>query len=225
MQQGFVKLEQLNQDIQIALRYGTKHNFLNEVVPGYQSTNTIIISKQAADAFIKVQDEFHHEGYNLVFYDAYRPKKATKHFKEWSSNEDITNKHIFYPNLTKNEIFEHCLIAEKSTHTRGSTADITIIEKGKKLFEVPILEYRILGNGKTIPFYDDNSVDMGSSFDLFDSVSTYTNKEVSKLQYEMRMYLQSKMIKYGFDPFEAEWWHFTLKNEPFPDTYFDFDIV
>lgn len=225
MNKEFIKLEQLNKDIKIALRYSTKYNFANAVIPGYKSDNTIIISKKAGDAFLKVQDEVHIEGYNLVFYDAYRPKKATKYFGEWSLTEDETNKNIFYPNLTKQEIFEHGLIAEISSHTRGGTADVTIIEKGKTLFEIPKLTYRTLKNGNTIPFYDDNSVDMGSSFDLFDAVSSCDNREITDSQYEMRMYLQNKMIKNGFLAFKGEWWHFTLKDEQFPDTYFDFDVV
>lgn len=225
MNRDFIKLETLNKDIKIALRYSTNYNFVNAVVPGYKSKNTVIISKKAGDAFLKVQDELHKEGYNLVFYDAYRPKKATQYFGTWSLTEDITNKHIFYPNLTKQEIFEHGLIAKNSSHTRGSTADVTIIEKEKILFEIPKLIYRTLKNGKTIPFYDDNSVDMGSSFDLFDLVSACDNREIADLHYEMRMYLQSKMLKHGFLPHKGEWWHFTLKNEQFPDTYFDFDVI
>jgi len=88
----------------------------------------------------------------------------------------------------------------------------------------PVLEHRDLNSRRRIPFYDDGTVDTGSSFDLFDKVSWPTNKEITSSQYEIRMYLQEKRVKYGFDTLETEWWHFTLNDEPFPETYFDFDV-
>ena len=225
MEQGFVRLEKLDPNIRVSIRYSTKYNFLGERVDGYYSSNAIIISEAAAEAFLNVQNELSREGYNLVFYDAYRPQKAVDHFSRWATNISTKTKGIFYPSLTKEEIFTKGFIAKRSTHTRGSTADVSIIKKEKELFKTPKLVKKTLKNGRIIPFFDDNSVDMGGFFDLFDPVSFYTNREISETQYEMRMYLQSKMVKYGFEPYEKEWWHFTLKNEPFPNKYFNFDVV
>ena len=222
----FTRLEELDSNIQVSLRYTGIYNFLGIPVNGYKHNGTIIITKHAAKQLLKLQKEVSEDGYSLVIYDAYRPQKAVDHFTEWGKTmQNITNQEIFFPTLTKEQIFEQGFVASKSTHSRGSTVDLTLIEKGKQVLHEPILSMRRLKDGRQIPFYNDNTVDMGSSFDLFDNVSFPSNREISEQQYKLRMYLQSKMIKYGFEPLSQEWWHFTLKDEPFPNTYFNFDIM
>ncbi len=224
--EGFTRLNDLDPNIQSSIRYGTIHNFIGEPIPGYLSDKSIIISEEAANQLLKVQKDLNNDGFNLVVYDAFRPQRASDYFVKWSKEHDSKNKKIFYPNFSKKDLFEMGFIAKvQSSHTRGSTADVTIIEKGKDILHQPHLKFSKLANGREIPFYDDNTADMGSSFDLFDIVSFGNNTEITKHQQKMRSYLKNIMIKHGFDPYEKEWWHFTLKNEPFPDTYFDFDVV
>lgn len=226
MQQGFVKLNDLDPNIQSSIRYGTSHNFIGAPIPGYLSDKSIIISEEAAKQLLKVQSTLNNDGFNLVVYDAFRPQRAVDHFIEWSKNNNTRSKDIFYPDFSKKDLFDMGFIAEgKSTHTRGSTVDITIIEKSKMLSHNPQSKCSRLESGREIPFYDDNTVDMGGSFDLFDLVSFGNNTDITEQQQQMRLYLQEIMVNHGFEPYTQEWWHFTLKNEPFPDTYFDFDVV
>ena len=224
MHSDFVRLEQVVPAIQFSLRMAGVNNFMAKVADGYNSSDRVIITKHAAEQLIKVQNHVLAEGYAIAVYDAYRPVKAVQDFIRWSSNSNISNKKIFYPSLEKKEIFAKGFIAERSQHSRGSTIDLTLIKRGHKLLDKPVLSSRKLVSGREIPFYDDNTLDMGSSFDLFDEVSFGDNKEITKEQFERRMYLRNIMVKYGFIPYEKEWWHFCLKNEPFPNTYFDFDI-
>ncbi|NRA73402.1 MAG: M15 family metallopeptidase [Rickettsiales bacterium] len=221
---GFVRHQESETNIKIDLRYFSKHNFVGSRIDGYYN-NVLILTHQAYTQLLKIQKEFMGDGYTLVIYDAYRPQKSVEYFSKWGKDiSDTKMKEIFYPHLDKKDIHSSGYLASsRSTHTRGSTVDLTLISLDKSLCS-PMLQHRKLNNGKIIPFYNDNTVDMGSSFDLFDEVSWYTNKDISPSQYEMRMYLQQKMIKYGFEPYEKEWWHFTLKDELFPNTYFNFDI-
>lgn len=224
---GFVRVEELPgaENIRVFLRMAGPNNFLGCKANGYTVNNTIILTKQAAEKVVAVQKEVENDGYDLVVYDAYRPAKAVAHFVEWSKNvSDTATKEIFYPHLSKEEIFDKGLIAERSSHSRGSTIDLTLIEKGEQLLFEPIAQTIILKSGRQITYYHDNTVNMGSSFDYFDDVSAYDNDEISDEQYAMRAYLQEKMVKHGFEPYPVEWWHFTLSGEPFPDNYFDFDI-
>ncbi|MBP9791946.1 MAG: M15 family metallopeptidase [Rickettsiales bacterium] len=224
MHDSFVRLEQEILDIQFSLRYFFVRNFIGKGIDGYLTNDRVLITKQAAKQLKTIQMEVSKDGYNIAVYDAYRPVKAVQHFIRWRHDKSIENKAIFYPNLSKEEIFTGGFIGERSFHSKGSTIDLTLIKKGEKLLDEPRLSFRTLKSGRTIPFYDDNSVDMGSSFDLCDSVSYGESDEVSEEQYKLRKYLRDVMIKHGFVPIKEEWWHFTLRNEPFPDTYFDFDI-
>jgi D-alanyl-D-alanine dipeptidase len=110
-------------------------------------------------------------------------------------------KPYFYPSLEKQELFVKGYIASKSSHSRGSTVDLTLLD---------------MRTGK--------EVDMGSPFDLFDEKSHPDYTGISQEQYENRMRLQQVMVRNGFEPIDCEWWHFTLRDEPFPDTYFNFPV-
>ncbi len=222
--EGFSRLEEVNSNIQKSIRYSGSYNFTGGSVNGYNSEDTVIMTTQALNQLLKVQDDIEKDGYSLVIYDAYRPQKAVNHFVAWGEDENFRNKEIFYPNLTKKDIFQQGFINNQSTHSRGSTVDLTLINKGTIVLDSPKFYLKTLKNGRKIPFYDDNTIDMGGSFDLFDEISFPDNPEVTDQQYQMRVYLQNKMKIHGFYPIKQEWWHFVLENEPFPNQYFDFNV-
>lgn len=222
LHEGFVYLHDVDPSIQVSMRYFSNENFLGTTVTGYKN-NKIIMTQASAEALKKVQQELLAEGYSLVVYDAYRPQKAVDHFVRWGNDHaDIAMKEKYYPRVNKNDVFEQGYVATKSGHSRGSTVDLTIIEKGKAL-KAPEYQVRTF-NGYDIPFLDDGTIDMGSSFDLFDEASHHESSKIPEEFHKKRRYLKEKMLKYGFKIITEEWWHYTLKNEPFPDTYFNFDI-
>lgn len=201
---GFVYLTDICEDIVIDLRYLSTNNFVGTPIDGYESEKCII-SMNAAKAVLNVQNDLKALGYGLKVFDAYRPQQAVNHFVRWAKDlDDTTMKEKYYPEVAKNQLFNQGYIASKSGHSRGSTIDLTIIHmtgplKGKEL-------------------------DMGSPWDFFGPISWPASDKVSAKQKENRMLLQKLMIKHGFRPYSAEWWHFTLNNEPFPKTYFDFPV-
>jgi D-alanyl-D-alanine dipeptidase len=161
-----------------------------------------LLTKEAARALKSVSNEMMVQGYRLKVYDAYRPARAVKHFVLWGIEDtDIRMKPYFYPDLEKQELFAKGYIAKNSSHSKGSTVDLTLFD---------------MKSGK--------EVDMGSPFDLFSEVSHPDYKGITDEQYENRMTLQKVMVRNGFKPIDCEWWHFTLENEPYPETYFDFPI-
>jgi len=198
--EGFVYLHRIDSSIPIHLKYITPDNFVGAPVDGYKN-EVCICTEEAAKALKEVQKELQAKGWSLIVFDAYRPQKAVNHFMEWAKDlNDTLTKKKFYPNVDKKDLFKLNYIASKSSHSRGSTFDISILNKeGKQL-------------------------DMGTQFDFFGPKSWPSYDGVSKEQKANRIFLQSIMIKHGFEPYNEEWWHFTLKNEPFPDTYFDFNV-
>lgn len=224
---GFVYLNEIDPTILISLHYSSTENFLGTVVDGYKKP-VLILTKQAADALKCVQEEVRKDGYSLVVYDAYRPQCAVNHFVTWGQNsQDQVKKKQYYPRIDKAKVFELGYVAKRSGHSRGSTVDITLIKIGNELH--PVKEYnRKLIDGYAISILDDGTVDMGSSFDLFDLASHYESSLINPKYAKLRSYLRSVMVKHGFRGCAEEWWHFTLKEEPFPanknDSYFDFEI-
>lgn len=200
---GFVYVKNFIPDLIEDLRYFTTNNFMGEKVDGYEA-NYAILSKEAATALSKAADELREKGYVIKIYDAYRPQKAVDHFVRWSKTDDQRNKKDYYPDLAKNSLFP-TYIARKSGHSKGSTVDMTICYKDTK-----------------------EEVDMGSHFDYFGPPShpSFTGKypggEVTQQHKQNRMMLREVMMRHGFKPYDNEWWHFTLKNEPYPKTYFEF---
>ncbi|MCC8372318.1 MAG: M15 family metallopeptidase [Rickettsia endosymbiont of Pseudomimeciton antennatum] len=185
--------------------------------------NRVILTKPAAEALSAVQKELLANGYSLVIYDAYRPQRAVNYFIKWSQDlNDQTTKADYYPYANKEDLFKLGDIAKKSGHTRGSTVDLTIIKSSNVLHDITITK-RKLTDGRSISFLDDGTVDMGSSFDLFDKASYHDSKLISPEHLEKRNYLRAIMKKHGFNEYNKEWWHYTLNNEPFPNTYFDFE--
>ncbi len=224
---GFVYLHEVDPTIITSLRYYSSENFVGAPVDGYHK-NVVIMTKQAAEALKRVQDAVRKDGYSLVVYDAYRPQQAVNHFMRWSEEiQDQAKKSEYYPRINKADVFDLGYVARRSGHSRGSTVDLTIIKLDQKLHAITKKKRQLL-DGYTIELLDDGTVDMGSSFDLFDLVSHGNNDLISADYKALRDYLKNVMVAHGFKPIPDEWWHFTLKNEPFPahlDTsYFNFPV-
>ena len=197
----FVYVEDLIPNIKIDLRYFGSNNFVGKPIAGYNQPRCIL-SKEAADALKRVQEGFERLGFGLKIYDAYRPQSAVDQLIEWADDEsDTVMKSIYYPNVDKSDLIPKGYIASKSGHSRGSTIDCTIIS---------------LTTGKEL--------NMGSSYDLFDEKSHIDYQYISKNQRALRLLLRRRMEAQGFKGYDNEWWHFTLEDEPFPETYFDFPI-
>jgi D-alanyl-D-alanine dipeptidase len=222
---GFVYLHDIIPDIQVSLRYASEENFLGSIVDGYLA-NVSIVTEPAGLALKQAQELAKAKGYELVIYDSYRPQKGVDHFVRWSEdpNDLQRKKDLYYPRTNKEEAFDLGYIARKSGHTRGSTIDLTIIPIGKRVLNPLTPKKRILNDNSMILFLDDGTVDMGSSFDLMDEAS-YTNSTlINEDHQQMRMMFKDIMEQAGFINYQKEWWHYTLQNEPFPETYFDFDV-
>ncbi len=198
---GFVCLQDIDSSFVIELRYASSNNFLGTPVNGYLS-NKLYLTKEAAKALITVQKELNSLGFGLKIYDAYRPQRAVNHFKKWAKTpNDTLTKNDYYPDLNKKDLFRLGFIASHSGHSRGSTVDLTLID-----------------------FETKEEIDMGSPFDFFGAISHSKYKNISNIQRKNRALLRALMIKNNFRPYNKEWWHFNLRNEPFPNTYFDFPI-
>jgi D-alanyl-D-alanine dipeptidase len=198
---NFVYLTDVDSSIKSELRYISDNNFIGKPIDGYIN-KTVIISTPTASALKKVQEKLAPFNLSLKIFDAYRPQQAVNHFVRWAKVlNDTLMKQQYYPKVPKSQLFKLGYIASKSGHTRGSTVDLTIID---------------LATGKEL--------DMGSPYDYFGTVSHPLQKKLSKTQRANRLLLRNLMLSNGFKPYENEWWHFTLKNEPFPKTYFNFPI-
>lgn len=201
--EGFVYLDDVVPQLQVELRYASSHNFVGDKIDGYQSQRPII-TRQAALALKKVQEELRPFGLGLKVFDAYRPQRSVDHFVRWAKDlKDIRMKSEFYPFVNKEHLFRDDYIAYKSGHSRGSTIDLTIVALGgKDAMELP----------------------MGTAFDFFGPESWPEHHSIQPEQRAHRLLLQTIMKKHGFKPYPKEWWHFTLANEPYPDTYFNFPV-
>ena len=221
---GFVYISDLNPNIIINLRYYGLINFVGSVVDGYKA-NRGILTKEAAEALNNAWKLLDNDGYNLVVYDAYRPQKAVDNFVRWANSTDYNQlmKLLFFPFIDHDKCFDLGYIALKSGHTRGSTIDLTIIKKDTQLEPLKYTS-RSLTDDRIITYLNDNTVDMGSSFDLFDLASWSKTSLVNQTAQDNREYLINIMKQAGFNNYEQEWWHFTLANEPYPNTYFNFDV-
>ena len=198
---GFVYLKDIDATIKSELRYLSTNNFIGKPIDGYIN-NTIILSQPTAVALKKIQQKLLQFNLSLKIFDAYRPQQAVNHFVKWAKVlDDTLMKKQFYPKVPKSKLFQLGFIASKSGHTRGSTVDLTIVD---------------LSTGKEL--------NMGSPYDFFGSESHPKHKKLNKNQRANRLLLRNLMLTNGFKPYENEWWHFTLRNEPFPKTYFNFPI-
>ena len=225
LHEGFVYIDEIDNSIIVNLKYFTKDNFIGEKIPHYK-VNRGIMTKEAAIALSKAQKKFLEKGYSIVIYDAYRPSSSVKYFSEWMKEQNNTKRKKFhYPYIEKKSDMANVYINEISGHSRGSTIDMTIIDLKKTLLKESIYEERIF-NGKIYPYNNDNTIDCGTSFDLMDPASWSDNNifNFTEEQKNNRKFIKDIMESEGFKILKEEWWHFTLKNEPFPNDYFDFEI-
>ena len=196
---GFVLLSDYVPGIIQEIRYFSTYNFIGERIDGYEEP-CALLTKEAARALKSVANEMAVRGLRLKIFDAYRPACAVKHFVLWGiEDQDIRMKPYFYPDLEKQELFIRGYIAKQSSHSRGSTVDLTLLD---------------MKTGKEL--------DMGSPFDFFGEISHPDYRGITDEQFGNRMLLQRAMVRNGFKPLDCEWWHFTLENEPYPNTYFEF---
>lgn len=197
----FVLLSDAVPDAILEIRYYSTYNFVGARIDGYEEP-VALLTKEAAAALKEVSDDVIAQGYRLKIYDAYRPQKAVDHFVRWAEDTaDVKMKEYFYPDLEKDVLFPLGYIAEHSGHSRGSTVDLTLFDM------------------KT-----EKEADMGGTFDFFGELSHPDYKDITEEQYANRMILREAMLRHGFKPLDEEWWHFTLENEPYPDTYFTFPV-
>lgn len=199
--EGFVYVKDHIPDLEVELRYFTNNNFIGMPIEGYNS-NRLIFTAEATEALKKVQEDLRNQNLCLKVYDAYRPQRAVDHFVAWSKDlADTIKKREFYPEVEKQFLFRDGYIASKSGHSRGSTIDLTIIDAD---------------TGEPL--------DMGGPYDFFGELSWLDYTDLTEAQLRNRQLLQDVMLKYNFRNYPKEWWHFTLRWEPFPDTYFDFVV-
>ena len=216
----FVVLTDVVPDAILEIRYYSTYNFVGDRIDGYEEP-TALLTRKAAEALKAVSDDVKRQGYRLKIYDAYRPQKAVDHFVRWATDiSDIKMKSFFYPNLDKSVLFKQEYIMEKSGHTRGSTVDLTLFDMNKE-----------------------KELDMGGTFDWFgpeshpdfcgnpetgeytgDNSKSPVGRSITPEQFQHRMILRRAMLAHGFKPLDSEWWHFTLIDEPFQDTYFTFPV-
>ena len=198
---GFVLLADHVPHIVQEIRYYSTYNFVGERIDGYEEP-VALLTLEAARALKSASNEMAVRGLRFKVFDAYRPARAVKRFIFWAiEDDDVRMKPYFYPNIEKEDTFEGGYIAKQSSHSRGSAIDLTLLD---------------MKTGKEL--------DMGSPFDLFDEASHPNYRGISDEQYANRMLLQNTMVRNGFEPIDCEWWHFTLADEPYPDTYFDFPV-
>ena len=198
---GFVLLADFVPHIVQEIRYYSTYNFIGERIDGYEEP-CALLTVEAARALKAVASELIVQGYRLKDFDAYRPACAVRHFVLWGiEDQDLRMKPYFYPELQKQELFARGYIAKQSSHSRGSAVDLTLLD---------------MRTGA--------EVDMGGPFDLFSEKSHPSYRGITDSQFENRMTLQKAMIRGGFEPLECEWWHFRLRDEPYPDTYFEFPV-
>jgi D-alanyl-D-alanine dipeptidase len=200
---GFVYLTDFLPDIQLDLRYTGTNNFIGRRIDGYVEPRAIL-TRQATEAVSQVLSVLRERGLGLKVFDTYRPQRAVDQFVRWTSDtDDKATKVQYYPDVDKGLLIESGYIAAQSSHSRGSTLDLTIVSMNS---DVPV------------------ELDMGTPFDYFGPESWPESDAVTAVQRTHRMLLKGLMGDHGFKPLKEEWWHFTLGDEPFPDTYFDFPI-
>ena len=197
----FIAITDVVPDVILEIRYYSTYNFVGERIDGYAQP-TALLTRRAADSLRAVSDDLRQKGYRLKIWDAYRPQRAVNHFIRWAEDiQDTAMKAVFYPMVDKSLLFEQGYIFARSSHSRGSTVDLTLVEES---------------TGK--------EADMGTPFDWFGVESHPDYRTLTYMQCTHRLILREAMLRHGFEPIDSEWWHFTLGNEPYPDTYFDFPV-
>ena len=216
----FVTITSVVPDVILEIRYFSTYNFVGTRIDGYLAP-TALLSKQAADSLKAVSDDVKAQGFRLKVYDAYRPQCAVDHFVRWAADiPDVAMKPYFYPDLDKSVLFDQEYIMEKSGHTRGSTVDLTLFDMNTE---------KELDMGGTFDWFGPEShPDFCGNPDTYeytgDNSKSPAGRTITPEQFANRMILRKAMLRHGFKPLDSEWWHFTLREEPYPDTYFTFPV-
>jgi len=198
---GFLDAAAVVEGLVVDMRYFGDDNFVGARIDGYERARCLL-SAPAARALAVVARDLAARGLGLKVFDCYRPQRAVAHFLRWAQRiDDIKNKPEFYPDVPKRDLFKQGYISERSAHSRGSTVDLTLVRRA-----------------------DARELDMGSPFDFFSPKSWPSDTSVSAQAHKNRALLAAAMMRGGFRPYDKEWWHYTLADEPFPDTYFDFPV-
>jgi len=221
---SFVALDDVDPTILQDIRYATAYNFVGRSIDGYREP-VCILTRRAAGALKRAQGALREQAYTLKVYDCYRPQSAVDHFARWAQNGSRTMKREFYPRVAKRRLFEEGDIAHRSGHSRGSTVDLTLVKLPAE--PQPVWSRREFGlTPCTAPKrrrFPDNSVGMGTGYDCLDPRSHTANSTGRAIR--NRLLRKRTMEAVGFEPYANEWWHFTLRNERYPDRYFDFPVV
>ena len=198
----FVQISEAVPDAILEIRYFSTYNFIGERIDGYEAP-VALLTREAAAALKKASDNVMQRGYRLKIFDAYRPQMAVDHFKRWALDvDDVRMKEYFYPEVDKSQLFNLGFICGRSGHSRGSTVDLTLLD---------------MATGR--------EVDMGGVFDWFGERSHPDYEGITPKQKALRGILRDAMLEAGFKPLDTEWWHYTLRDEPFPTTYFNFPVT
>ncbi|MEV1024528.1 M15 family metallopeptidase [Streptomyces sp. NPDC050264] len=223
--EDFVALRDMDPTIIQEMRYYTEHDFVGAPVDGYKKP-MCIVTRPAAKALHKAQVTLLKRGYSLKVYDCYRPQRAVDHFVRWAKDlDDQKMKAEFYPRVDKTRLFADGYIAEKSGHSRGSTVDLTLVKLPARPTRPYVPGERLAAcYGPKADRFPDNSVDMGTGFDCFDTLAHTDDPRIQDVQRTNRDLLRDTLSGQGFVNLPEEWWHFTYKPELFPDTYFDFPV-
>lgn len=199
--QDFVDVRSLDPSIAADMKYAGSENFVGEPIDGYEAPRCLL-SRVAAEALVEVQSILRDDGFGLLVFDCYRPQRGVDHFVRWAKDTaDLRTKAEYYPNVRKSRLFEDGYIASRSGHSRASTVDLTMVRRR--------------------PDDSVEALDMGTPFDFFDPRSHTESPDVTAEQQANRLRLRDAMEEGGFRNYSAEWWHYTMRDEPYPDEYFD----
>ncbi len=202
---SFVDASTVVPGLVVDMRYAGSHNFVGRPIEGYEAPHCLL-TQSAADALAEVARDLAPHGLRIKVFDCYRPVRAVMNFVRWARNPgDQATKAEFYPDVDKRTLFRDGYIASHSGHSRGSTMDLTLAR----------------ADGTEL---EPRELDMGTHFDFFSPKSWTADPTITPEQHANRMLLATAMRRRGFRGYDKEWWHFTLRGEPFPDTYFDFPV-
>jgi D-alanyl-D-alanine dipeptidase len=221
----FVSLQDVDPTILADIRYVTPHNFTGDPVDGYRAP-LCILTRPAADALRRAQQEFVAQGYSLKVYDCYRPQRAVNDFVGWARDlADQRMKAEFYPRVDKSQLFADGYIAEQSGHSRGSTVDLTLVRLPAAQTPPYVPGQPLVDCAAPAPVrFPDNTIDMGTGYDCFDTLAHTMDPRIQGEQLQNRLLLKTGLERQGLENYPSEWWHFTFKPETYPDTYFDFPV-
>lgn len=223
---GFVALRDVDPSILHDVRYKTHHNFIGRPIVGYRQP-LCILTRPAAEALSRAQAALLRRGYTLKVYDCYRPQRAVDDFARWAERPgDQRMKAEFYPDVDKASLFDLGYIARQSGHSRGSTVDLTLVELPPRRQPRYIPGQPLVACFAPVDErFADNTIDMGTGYDCFDTLANTLDPRIQGEPRANRLLLTDALERAGFSNYPAEWWHYTLVGEPYPDTYFDFPVA